>query len=474
MKKKCLFISIFLIIILISIVLLIPNKKQKANLETEHIMLATDYYHIKISYPKFHDKIDQSIEKIVQKEKNLFIEEANKNIKKKNTNDFILPIQNKNSVSNRNDFNYEFIISYNYKVINDIYSIRLKIYSYLGENNKTENDIMFYYDTVNRKRLDIHDLVNDEKTFYQIIKTESKQYFSENKQKFKKNKDIVLEKNILDTISFGEDCIFINVLYDKDVFMTYGDIEIPIRYQLVNNYLNRKYFSLDKEISSKENKINQVDNTLEKQSYRDENYFKDKKLVALTFDDGPSGKITERLLDELKKRNARVSFFLLGERVIEHPELVQRIYEEGHTIGSHSYSHKILKNLKDDEVMYQVNETNAALKNITGVSPKYLRPPYGMYSDKILDMVDMSFILWSVDTQDWKKRNTKKVANYIVKHVQDGDIVLLHDLYKTTVNGVIEAIDELTKNGYAFVSIDELVKYKGVTVETHKAYRYFR
>ena len=198
------------------------------------------------------------------------------------------------------------------------------------------------------------------------------------------------------------------------------------------------------------------------------------KYVAFTFDDGPNAATTSKLLDGLKERNAKVSFFMLGSRAINNQELVKRAYDEGHVVGSHTYYHKNLFKLSIEDINWEVNTTNETISNITGVSPKYLRPPYGNYNQTILENIDMTFILWNVDTEDWKKRNTDLVYEYVINHVHDGDILLFHDIYETSVDGTLKAIDYLSDKGYHFVNLDELASYKGITPLTHTAYRSFK
>ena len=201
---------------------------------------------------------------------------------------------------------------------------------------------------------------------------------------------------------------------------------------------------------------------------------KTNKYVAITFDDGPSKEVTEKLINGLKKRDSKVSFFMLGNRIQLNQELVKRIHKEGHIIGSHTFSHKNLLKTNLQNALNDINTTNEIIKNVIGEYPKYIRPPYGNYNKKLLDNVDMSFILWSVDTEDWKKRDANLVYDYIINNTHDGDIVLLHDLYETSVDGVLKAIDYLKDEGYIFVNLDELAKIKKINIETHKSYRSFK
>lgn len=194
---------------------------------------------------------------------------------------------------------------------------------------------------------------------------------------------------------------------------------------------------------------------------RDEEFFKDKKLVALTFDDGPNYKVTDEFLNQLSIRNAKVSFFLVGNRVINQPNLTRTLVEQGHVVGSHGYSHANLTKLDENALAYEIDESIRVIEANTGVKVKYFRPPYGSYNSYVLGFRNYAFILWSVDTNDWKYRDSDYICNYLVETVKDGDIVLLHDLYKTSVDGALCAIDILKEQGYEFVNLDELSTYKG-------------
>ena len=205
----------------------------------------------------------------------------------------------------------------------------------------------------------------------------------------------------------------------------------------------------------------------------DNEYFEGKKLVAITFDDGPGFSVTEGLLDELDKRDAKVSFFLVGNRVQKQADLIKRMSNSGHSIGNHSYSHKSLKKQKPEDYLHDINNTNQLIKDITGKDVIYLRPPYGSYKKSTLENVNMIFVLWSVDTLDWKTKDVDSIYKEMTTDIEDGDIILLHDLYPTTVEAAIKAIDDLLENGDAVVSLDEMYRLRGTEPEMHKSIRHF-
>lgn len=200
----------------------------------------------------------------------------------------------------------------------------------------------------------------------------------------------------------------------------------------------------------------QTDNE-KKQEKKGENMQEEKKKVALTFDDGPHPVYTPEMLDLLKEKNIKATFFLLGEQVEKYPDIVKRMNDEGHLIGNHSYKHEQLSKLSSVQACSQVNRTNELIYAITGKYPEYLRPPFGDWKDRLDCEVNMIEVLWDVDTLDWSSQNKDKVVSKVMKNVEEGDIILMHDSYESTVKATAEIIDRLQKDGYEFVTVDELI-----------------
>lgn len=185
-----------------------------------------------------------------------------------------------------------------------------------------------------------------------------------------------------------------------------------------------------------------------------------KKVVCLCFDDGPSPRTTTKLLDGLKKRNAHATFFMLGANAKANPDIVKRIVREGHSVGNHSANHGDLTALDSEEkVRREIDKSAKMIEQAGGVYPKHFRPPYGNFNNKVKAAVynlNMDMIYWNVDPKDWSTKNAERVCAYIIKDAGDGgDIVCVHDIYQTTVDGVLRAIDTMQANGYQFISIDE-------------------
>lgn len=180
-------------------------------------------------------------------------------------------------------------------------------------------------------------------------------------------------------------------------------------------------------------------------------------FVALTFDDGPDPKYTPLLLDGLKQRGIHATFFLMGQKLEGQEELVRRIQQEGHLIGNHSYRHKALTKEGEEQVCREVEETGRLIREITGTEPIYLRPPYGAWNQELEERTGLTTVLWTVDSMDWKLRNTEQICRRVLKDTEDGDIILMHDIFPETVEAALEVVDQLQKEGCTFVTVDELL-----------------
>lgn len=179
------------------------------------------------------------------------------------------------------------------------------------------------------------------------------------------------------------------------------------------------------------------------------------KLVALTFDDGPKRATTERLLDALESRGAHATFFLIGEQLEGNEDLVRRMQAEGHQVGSHTWSHTDLSALSPWEAQQELSKTQAALVEILGPGPYWLRPPYGRL--KANKELETPIIIWSVDPRDWESKDADAVTEHVLSHAQPGDILLLHDIYDSSVDAAIRIVDALQAEGYRFVTVEELL-----------------
>lgn len=196
----------------------------------------------------------------------------------------------------------------------------------------------------------------------------------------------------------------------------------------------------------------------------------DKPMVALSFDDGPYAPVTTRILDALEKVGGRATFFVLGERVKGSEEVMKRAIEMGCVIGNHSYDHANLAKLNPAGIKKQIDDTNALIKQAVGHAATLVRAPYGSINQTVRDSVGAPLINWSIDTLDWKTKDPDKIVPEILNHVSDGDIVLMHDIYKTSAAAAERVIPELVKRGYQLVTVEELMEARGVTMVAGKTY----
>ncbi len=181
------------------------------------------------------------------------------------------------------------------------------------------------------------------------------------------------------------------------------------------------------------------------------------KKIALTFDDGPNHIYTEPLLDGLKERGVKATFFLIGNEVAEHPEIVCRIAEEGHMIGNHSFYHVDLSLLSEEEAILQVGRTNEVIYEITGQYPQFLRPPFGRNHQALVYEPPMIEVLWTIDSRDWELDDVGTVVMNVLPKAEENAIILMHDASATSVAAALSIVDQLKQEGYAFVTLDDIL-----------------
>lgn len=179
--------------------------------------------------------------------------------------------------------------------------------------------------------------------------------------------------------------------------------------------------------------------------------------VALTFDDGPHPVWTEKLLDGLKERGIRATFFVIGQSVKEYPELVRRMIKEGNQVGNHTYSHVQLTACKQTTALEEIKKTQDIIYQETGFRPLYIRPPFGSWSAALQKKSRMETVLWDVDPYDWKVQNTDQIVKQILKQTEDGSIILLHDIYETSVDAALKVADIFLQRGYRFCTVEEIM-----------------
>lgn len=198
------------------------------------------------------------------------------------------------------------------------------------------------------------------------------------------------------------------------------------------------------------------------------------KYVALTFDDGPSGHYTRQLLDGLQERNAKATFLLCGYRIQQYPQETQRIIDEGHEIGTHGYTHRNMQELSRRDIAKELMDTEALLPE--GCHVRFLRPPGGCCNDAVRQVAEarkLAILNWSVDPRDWASQDERAIEQNVLKHVSDGDVILLHDMSDSSVNAALRIIDQLSQQGYRFVTVSELAALRGCIPKAGKSYSSF-
>lgn len=422
-----------------------------------HILKMTENYQIKIDYPFTRQKkLDTKIEEYIELEKEKFL----------NTVELKIPAGDNPK--------YELVIGYQIQKQQDSnknshYHIHFETFSYMGENQYIRGDKTFHYDSKNKKFLSIRDYLEESSSierlsilsYYYMM-----QYIELNELEL--NEDLIKQVVAVDSdnyehFSFKNEGLELLFPLYKISAEHEEVIKIVIPIKEINELLKKQY-----RISENDEKKEEI---IPEQ--RDISQYKNKKLIAFTFDDGPSMTTTNHLLDGLKQYDAKVTFFVLGNRVEANQEVLKRAYKEGHEIGSHTYNHRNLLLLNNYARIQEIKETNQVIEDVIGVKPTLLRPPYGNINEETKKISNMHIIEWGVDTLDWKTKDKELIAKEIVENASDGAIILLHDIYQPSVEGALLAMETLEKEGYAFVTISEMAKLKNVTLDYTTLYRHF-
>lgn len=189
------------------------------------------------------------------------------------------------------------------------------------------------------------------------------------------------------------------------------------------------------------------------------------KAAAITFDDGPSGRFTRRLLDGLEETGTKATFFLCGYRMEQYPDLTAEIAARGHEIGLHGYSHGCMGTMDPETLAEEIDKTASILRDLTGLRATLLRPPGGTFGDAVQKAAwerGLSIVTWSVDPKDWATDDTECIISRVSGQIEDGDIVLLHDMSDSSVDAALALADKLTARGFRLVTVSELLAMKEV------------
>lgn len=257
-----------------------------------------------------------------------------------------------------------------------------------------------------------------------------------------------------------------NYHFQKDGRMTVGWATIKDD----TYYFNQKGKMLTgKQVIGKNKCVFRKDGTLKS---RESKIDPKRPMVAFTFDDGP-GKYTDRLLDQLDKYDAHATFFMLGENAEKFPDEIKKMEKIGCELANHSMTHENLTKLNRDGILKEIGGAQTAIAKAAGYGGKLVRPPYGELNGLVKETVEMPFVMWSLDTKDWKRKDAGQITDYVLNHLEDGDIVLMHDIHEFSVDAAVALIPQLIEKGYQLVTVSELAEARGVEMKNGEKYFQF-
>lgn len=337
------------------------------------------------------------------------------------------------------DINYILVEKNNY---NNKYT------SYLYKDN--ENDyISKIYEYGTDKEINLTDLIREDKIdeynkkIDELLKLKYPKFIAENLNLDSVKKSYLLRNNEL--VIYFNDYDF-KPKIDETLYLT-------VNYNEIKDYVNFTVL-LDSDYQNED-------------GY---DYTNAKKSVAITFDDSPNIGKTNKILEYLNDNKSHATFFVLGNKAINNKDLLISIRNFGNEIGSHTYNHGNMSKMSDEEIKNDYNKMNDIYKEVFNEELKYVRPPYGSIKNRQLSVIDTTFIHWSLDTNDWRYRSKDYLVKFVVEHIKDGDIILFHDSYNSTVNAIEELLPILYSMGYQVMSVSELANLKGINLEKNQIY----
>ena len=409
MKNKIIKISIVIILIVISIVpFKFKENKQDNNIETN--IEESRQYVISATYPKTNiKKLDNEVENFVLSQIKLF-KNKSKEIK---------------YLIDRDELN----IDYDYYTVNDRYiNITIKLYIYHSLESIEEYYVQtYYFDKISNRFYNVLDIFSNENDLLSKV----------NNMLISNNKSMINNLGEL-TYSFDNDYLIIYLIENNITTYKIPLNSIKLNIEIINNDKEK-----DIEPVIKNDKI--IDPKL--------------PVVALTFDDGPS-RYTKDIIDTLKSNNVNATFFVLGNKIEIYKDIISESIKNGNEIGNHSYNHKWLSKLSTNELLDQINKTQDILKETVNYTPTCFRPTYGSVNNRIRKSINLSITLWTIDTKDWKINSVDRIVERAIKDIEDGDIILMHDIFQRSSEALKKIIPKLKEQGYQFVTISELKEVK--------------
>lgn len=439
-----------------------PNSTGKDLGEIESIIEYGDNSVIGAHFPIFEiDNIDSISKNLIELE----VEEFKTLVKDSSTED--------------KNYKSELSIDYEtYQFSDNIVSIKFTILKSMPYYAHPDIKIITkVYDLENKKLIELSDIM--ENNYLEKVSELVVDYFNTTEHYKEHTYTDMFKNGLLPNLSN-----YSNFLLEEDkitfIFQRYqlfsGSLGMPtveIPYSELEDYLNSKFIdSMPVTVVSSQNNNDMI--PVEEKKVRIVSPTREinpaKPMVALTFDDGPNKNTTIPILDTLKEYDGVATFFILGNRIPNNGDILERMITEGSEIGNHSFNHQQLTTITSSEVKDQMDRTQDAVMEVVGSKPRLMRPTYGSYNDNLKSQIDMPMILWSIDTLDWKSRNAEKVSNHVLTNVKDGDIVLMHDIYGSTADAVKTIVPELINRGYQLVTVSELYELRGEALEVGNTY----
>ena len=451
MKKKIVFVLLAIVVIAAGILswLYLFKEKEEYHKKYSDVRIVSkskekDKYKYDVTYPVIKEKeFDKAMKEYVNNEIEKFESDVKKLDDKKEKELSALHIK----------FEIEHLAK-------QTMTVKFEKSVFTGGGKPKDTVKTFTYDKKEEKFLTLKDLFKKDEDYLKLVSEKS---YNDLQQDGEIAQDDALLKegtapkkeNFKEFILKNEDLIL--VFNRSQVAATaLGVQQVIIPLQDVKDNLKKEYQVSNKDMKSavKEEKTKEVAG---KREQKLNNIDIHKKVVALTYDDGPHASVTPKLLETLKKYDAKATFFMLGQNVVANPSIVKEVHEAGHEIANHSWNHPQLTRLSQGEVKKQIEDTQNAIAKLIGEKPHHLRPPYGAFNQNVKDVAKgMNIELWDVDTLDWKTRNKDSVVSEILKHTKDGSVVLMHDIYMTSEQATEEAMKTLKAQGYQFITVSEL------------------
>lgn len=342
-------------------------------------------------------------------------------------------------------------------------SVQLVFQVYNPQDGKHSTEVRsLIFDNANNKIVSTKDLFTDQAL--QVIASKTDAYLKDNET----FRGLIEEKRYATGIAgnwenykllqLTADGIEITLMPGQAFPASQGVVVIPLSYEDVGTALKQER---DREVATQPKK------PVETSPQVDPNA----KKIAFTFDDGPSAETTGKILDTMKEYGAKGTFFVLGHMAEKNPDVIKRAVEEGHQLGNHTYGHPDLTTLSDEKIQNTIAVTNDIVEKATGVTMKIVRPTYGAVdADVQRALSDYPLINWSLDTLDWKSRNTDSVVEKVLSAVKEGDIILFHDIYETTAEAIAILVPKLVEQGYTIVTVEQLMESDGEVLEGGRIY----